>query len=282
MKSFRGRVAVVTGAGSGIGRALALDLGLRGAKLALSDVNAAGLAETEALARAKGFEVDSAPLDVADAADFEAYAGRVHAKFGIVHELYNNAGITKGSTEFLKMRPQDFDQILRVNFGGVVNGTRAFLPHLIASGDGALINISSLNGLMAQPSLSAYCSSKFAVRGFTETIRTEMLVAGHPVQVVVVHPGGVRTNIANAGLAPDIEMTPQERAEAERRVRFYNEKLLTMSPEEAARLILDGVARGRIRIVVTSMAVWVDRLIRPLPEGYPQRIAARAKAMQGM
>jgi len=279
MTSFRDKVAAVTGAGSGIGRALALGLGARGAKLALSDVNPTGLAETEALGGARGFEVDAAVLDVADAAAFETYARAVKAKFGAVHQLYNNAGITTGSTDFLAMRPRDFDQILQVNFGGVVNGTRAFLPLLIESGAGALVNISSLNGLMAQAKLSAYCASKFAVRGFTEAIRTEMLLAGHPVQVVVVHPGGVKTNIANSGLAPDIELTPEERAQAERRIRFYNEKLLTMAPEEAARLILDGVAKGRSRIVITRTALWLDRLIRLTPERYPRRVAALQKRM---
>jgi len=279
MTSFRDKVAAVTGAGSGIGRALALGLGARGAKLALSDVNPTGLAETEALGGARGFEVDAAVLDVADAAAFETYARAVKAKFGAVHQLYNNAGITTGSTDFLAMRPRDFDQILQVNFGGVVNGTRAFLPLLIESGAGALVNISSLNGLMAQAKLSAYCASKFAVRGFTEAIRTEMLLAGHPVQVVVVHPGGVKTNIANSGLAPDIELTPEERAQAERRIRFYNEKLLTMAPEEAARLILDGVAKGRSRIVITRTALWLDRLIRLTPERYPRRVAALQNRM---
>jgi len=117
------------------------------------------------------------------------------------------------------------------------------------------------------------------VRGFTEAIRTEMLLAGHPVQVVVVHPGGVKTNIANSGLAPDIELTPEERAQAERRIRFYNEKLLTMAPEEAARLILDGVAKGRSRIVITRTALWLDRLIRLTPERYPRRVAALQKRM---
>jgi len=279
MTSFRDKVAAVTGAGSGIGRALALGLGARGAKLALSDVNPTGLAETEALGGARGFEVDAAVLDVADAAAFETYARAVKAKFGAVHQLYNNAGITTGSTDFLAMRPRDFDQILQVNYRGVVNATRALLPLLIESGAGALVNISSLNGLMAQAKLSAYCASKFAVRGFTEAIRTEMLLAGHPVQVVVVHPGGVKTNIANSGLAPDIELTPEERAQAERRIRFYNEKLLTMAPEEAARLILDGVAKGRSRIVITRTALWLDRLIRLTPERYPRRVAALQKRM---
>jgi NAD(P)-dependent dehydrogenase (short-subunit alcohol dehydrogenase family) len=276
MSLFSGKVAVVTGAGSGIGRALALGLAARGAKLALSDINEATLAETTALVGA-GAEVDARWLDVSDAASFAVYAAAVSNRFGIVHQLYNNAGVARGSRLFLEMRCQDFDAILRINFGGVVNGSRAFLPHLIASGAGCLVNISSLNGLMAQGALSAYVASKFAVRGFTEAIRVEMLMAGHPVQVVVVHPGGVRTNIANAAFNDDVEISEEERKRAQRRIRMYNEKFLTMAPEEAARQILDGVQRGRSRIVITSRAIWLDRLIRLRPESYPRRVAAMQK-----
>jgi NAD(P)-dependent dehydrogenase (short-subunit alcohol dehydrogenase family) len=281
MSPFAGKAAVVTGAGSGIGRALALGLAARGAKLALSDIDEAGLAETGALVRKAGGEADLRHVDVGDAASVSAYATEVKKRLGTVHQLYNNAGITRGSRPFLEMRPQDFAAIMRVNFDGVVNGTRAFLPHLIASGAGCLVNISSLNGLMAQPHLSAYVASKFAVRGFTETIRAEMLVAGHPVQVVVVHPGGVHTNIANSSIPDDAVLTEAERARAKKRIQVYNEKLLTMPPDEAARVILDGVARGRTRIVVTTQAVWVDRLVRLLPVGYVRRVAAIETATFG-
>jgi NAD(P)-dependent dehydrogenase (short-subunit alcohol dehydrogenase family) len=281
MSLFSGKVAAVTGAGSGIGRALALGLAARGARLALSDINEAGLAETATLVRANGTEVDAKRFDVSDAAAFAAYAASVLNRFGIVHQLYNNAGITRASLPFLKMRPEDFDLVLAVNFGGVVNGTRAFLPHLVASGAGLLVNISSLNGLMAQAGLSAYAASKFAIRGFTETIRMEMLTAGLPVQLAVVHPGGVRTNIASAAIQDGAGMTAGERAQAEKRIRIYNEKLLKMSPEEAARIILDGIERGRSRIVVTSEAIWLDRLVRLIPGSYPRLLAAVHKKLFG-
>ena len=281
MSPFAGKVAVVTGAGSGIGRALALGLAARGARLALSDIDDNGLAETAALVRHCGAEADAQNLDVADAPNFSAYADDVRGRFGAVHQLYGNAGTTRGSAPFLEMRPEDFAAILRVNFDGVVNGARAFLPHLIASGAGCLVNISSLNGLMAQPGLSAYVASKFAVRGFTEAIRAEMLLAGHPVQVVVVHPGGVRSNIANAAIPDDVVLTGDQCARAEKRLRIYNEKLLTMPPERAARVILDGVARGRTRIVVTAQAVWFDRLVRLSPAGYVSRIVAAEKKIFG-
>ena len=150
---------------------------------------------------------------------------------------------------------------------------------LLEFGAGCLVNISSLNGVMAQGGLSAYVASKFAVRGFTESIRVEMLMAGYPVQVVVVHPGGVRTNIANAAMQDGAELPEEERKRTENLMRFYNEKLLKMAPEQAARLILDGVERGRSRIVITSQAIWLDRLVRFMPESYPRRVAAAQKKL---
>ena len=277
MSKFKGKVAVVTGAASGIGRALALDLAGRGAKLALSDVNAEGLEETAKLARDKGAEVHTQLLDVGDEAAVNAYAKAVKAHFGVVHQLYNNAGITRGSREFVDMNPADFDGIMRVNFFGVLYGTRAFLPFLIESGDGAVVNISSLNGLMAQPGLTAYCSSKFAVRGFTEALRSEMIVYGQKVQVVAVHPGGVRTNIANAAIPSEGEVSSEEMEIAKKRARFYNKKLLKMPAEKAAKIILNGVARGRNRIVITTLAILIDYLVRLLPSSYVGIVARESK-----
>lgn len=280
MSRFHDKTCAVTGAGSGIGRALALGLAARGARLALSDVDADALAETRALV--PGIEVAATVLDVSDPAAMTAWAEASAARFGAVHQLYNNAGIAGGGA-FLEMRQGEFERVMQVNFQGVVNGTRAFLPRLVASGDGALVNISSLNGLMAQGGASAYCASKFAVRGFTESIRIEMLMARAPVQVVVVHPGGVATRIAEsaaARAAPHLR-TDDEKARAERIARVYREKLLRMPPEEAARAILDGVARGRSRIVVTRTAVWLDRLVRLFPEGYPPRVAAEQAKLFG-
>lgn len=281
MSAFENKVAVVTGAGSGIGRALALGLAQRGAKLAISDIDPVGLAETDTMLRAAGTQSFCRPLDVADAAAFADYAGAVKAHYGVIHQLYNNAGTTLGSRPFLEMRTEHFETVMNVNFWGVVNGTRAFLPHLIESGEGALVNISSLNGLMAQPELSAYCSSKFAVRGFTETVRGEMMMAGHNMQVVVVHPGGVKTNIANYGRPKDEVLSEDEEVLAEERLRLYNEKLLKMSPEEAASIILKGVERGRSRIVITRQAIFLDWLVRALPQTYPKLVVAAMRRALG-
>jgi NAD(P)-dependent dehydrogenase (short-subunit alcohol dehydrogenase family) len=256
--TFSGKVAVVTGAGSGIGRQLALELARRGARVAVSDVNDAGLAETaELLANA---DVHAGHLDVSDRQAVLDYAGEVAAHFGTVHQVYNNAGISGGGRGVADTGWEVFDRVLAVNLFGVINGTKAFLPHLISSGDGHVVNISSLNGFFAQPTLGPYCTSKFGVRGFTETLRAELLLAKAPVKVTVVHPGGVKTGIASASAGAD-ELTDEDR----RRIRIYNEKLLKMPAADAARIICDGVAAGRSRVLVGRDAKAVDALVRLAP-----------------
>ncbi|WP_222195826.1 SDR family NAD(P)-dependent oxidoreductase [Modestobacter italicus] len=272
MSSVQGKVAVVTGAGSGIGRQLAFELARRGARLAVSDVDEAGLAATTARAEALGAQVHSTRLDVTDRDAVVDHAAAVAGHFGVVHQVYNNAGVAGGGP-VLDSDWADYDRILGVNLFGVLHGTKAFLPHLIASGDGHVVNVSSLNGIMAQASINAYSASKFAVRGFTEALRAEMLLAGHPVQVSVVHPGGVRTNIATAAFEhsrADGQVTPEDEA----RMRVYNEKLLRMPAEQAARIVVDGVEAGKPRILVGNDAKAVDLLVRLFPATYP-RIAAR-------
>ncbi|WP_410661513.1 SDR family NAD(P)-dependent oxidoreductase [Amycolatopsis sp. lyj-112] len=272
MSGVRGKVAVVTGAGSGIGRQLALELARRGARPAVSDVDEAGLAETVVQLKALGADARSAVLDVSDRPAVEAYAAEVVEQFGVVHQIYNNAGVAGGGQTILEADWESYNRTLGVNLFGVINGTKAFLPHLIDSGDGHVVNISSLNGIMAQPTLSAYCAGKFAVRGFTETLRTEMILGKHPVGVTVVHPGGVKTGIASSSLreaqARGIEPTAEQLA----RVRLYNEKLLKMPADRAARIILDGVEAGKPRVLVGNDAKMVDRLVRLLPRLYPKLI----------
>jgi NAD(P)-dependent dehydrogenase (short-subunit alcohol dehydrogenase family) len=278
MSGFEGRVAAVTGAGSGIGRALAVALARRGAKLALSDVDEAGLAETARLAQ--GAEVHQARLDVADRTAFEAYAAEVAAHYGRVNQVYNNAGIAFSRT-VLESEWSDYERVLGVNLWGVIHGTKAFLPHLIASGDGHVVNISSLNGFMAQGEMSHYVSSKFAVRGFTETLRMEMLAEGHPVRVTSVHPGGVKTNIADKALEAARDLGMEVTAEHEQRRRVYNEKLLRMSPDEAAEIILRGVERNRPRVLVGNDARLVDLMVRAFPAGYVRAVLASTKRLTG-
>ena len=175
MSSFTGKVAVVTGAGSGIGRALALALGHRGARLAISDVNGDGLADTADQLKSLGAATHAQQLDVSDRQAVQAYASAVAEHYGVVHQLYNNAGIAGASATVQETEYAAYERIIAINLWGVINGTKEFLPHLIASGDGHVINVSSLNGFMGQASMTGYCSTKFAVRGFSESLRAEML-----------------------------------------------------------------------------------------------------------
>jgi NAD(P)-dependent dehydrogenase (short-subunit alcohol dehydrogenase family) len=267
--SFRGKVAVVTGAGSGIGRQLALGLARRGARLALADVDDAGLAASADMVKALGADVHTAHIDVSDRQAVENHAAAVAEHYGVVHQVYNNAGIATSAT-VLESQWDVYERVLAVNLWGVLHGTRAFLPYLIASGDGHVVNVSSINGILGQPSISAYCASKFAVRGFTEALRGEMTAAGHPVRVTVVHPGGVKTNIANASLAraeaAGQEISPEQRE----RVRTYNDRVLRMPAEKAAEIILDGVAACKGRILVGRDAKAIDLLVRLLPAHAPR------------
>jgi len=250
MRNFEDRVVVITGAGSGIGRALAVHLAARGALLALSDIDETGLAETVRRVRAAGArDVSAERLDVSDRDAFPAYAESVVSRFGRVNVLINNAGVALDGA-FLDVGYEDMDWIMGVNFWGAVHGTRSFLPHLIASGDGHIVTISSLFGLLSVPNQSLYNASKYAVRGLTESIRQEMLVAGHPVGVTVVHPGGVRTGIARNARSAGARSA----ADIEAANRRFEEKLARTSAERAAEIILGGVARNKARVLVGADA----------------------------
>jgi NADP-dependent 3-hydroxy acid dehydrogenase YdfG len=266
MSAFEGKVAVITGAGSGIGRALALNLAKKGAKLALSDIDTDGLAETVRQAQALGAHVKSDRVNVAEREAVLAYADAVVAHFGQVNQVYNNAGIAyNGNVE--KSEFKDIERIIDVDFWGVVNGTKAFLPHLIASGDGHVVNISSLFGLIAIPGQSAYNAAKFAVRGFTEALRQEMLIAKHPVKVTCVHPGGIKTAVARNATVADGENL-QTFAE------FFDKRLAIHSPEMAADTIINAVAKGRARVVVGWEAKAFDLLARISGPSYQRVVAA--------
>ncbi|MFZ3391911.1 SDR family NAD(P)-dependent oxidoreductase [Rhodococcus sp. 7Tela_A2] len=265
MSEFEGRVVVITGAASGIGRALAVDLAGRGATLALSDVDTVGLAETARLASSLGAEVKSDHLDVTQREAVYAYADAVVARFGKVNQLYNNAGIAYHG-EFERSEFKDIERIVDVDFWGVVNGTKAFLPHLIASGDGHLINVSSLFGLLGIPGQTAYNAAKFAVRGFTESLRQEMLIAKHPVRVTCVHPGGIKTAIARNAAVPDGD-------DQQSFAQFFDSKLARTTPEAAAKTILRGVRKNRPRVLIGADAKLLDGWVRIVGPSY-QRVVA--------
>ncbi len=263
MEGFAGKVAVVTGAGSGIGQALALELGRSGAKVAISDVDVDGLAQTEDQLKAIGAQVKSDRLDVTEREAFLAYADAVAEHFGKVNQIYNNAGIAfSGDVEISQFK--DIERVMDVDFWGVVNGTKAFLPHLIASGDGHVINVSSLFGLMSVPGQAAYNAAKFAVRGFTEALRQEMALAGHPVGVTTVHPGGIKTAIArNAVVAEGLDR--------EKMAKMFDKRLARTSPKRAAQIILEAVRKDKARVLVGADAKALDLLVRLTGSGY-QRI----------
>jgi NAD(P)-dependent dehydrogenase (short-subunit alcohol dehydrogenase family) len=268
MKDFTGKVAVITGAGSGIGRALACELAGRGAKLAISDVNSVAVAETAALCEKQGVQAKGYVLDVADRAAVHAHADEVVADFGGANLVVNNAGVAlMASVE--EMSYEDFDWIVGINFWGVVHGTKAFLPHLIASGDGHLVNVSSVFGLVGVPTQSAYNATKFAVRGFTEALRQEMLLESRPVGVSCVHPGGIRTNIARDARGGG------DRTADEKAGEFA--KVARTTPESAARTIVRGVQRNSARILIGPDAYLIDAAPRVLGSGYQSLNVAGAK-----
>jgi NAD(P)-dependent dehydrogenase (short-subunit alcohol dehydrogenase family) len=280
MSRFRDRVAVVTGAGSGIGQALALGLAGRGARLALSDIDADRLALTADAVTAAGAQVHSQILDISDRTAVALYATQVAAHYGAVHQVYNNAGIA-GESTVLANDYAAYERILRVNLWGVIHGTKEFLPYLIESGSGHVVNVSSINGVAAQPGGSAYSTSKFGVRGFTEALRAEMIAAKHPVRVSVVHPGGIRTNIANAALS-NVSASGMQLTQADRdRVEMFNDKILKMPTHDAAAIILNGVALNRPRILVGNDARMIDAIARMAPRIYPRLVVALEKRLFG-
>ena len=273
MSRVQDKVAVVTGAGSGIGRALAVVLARRGARVAISDVNEEGLSQTSERVNALGGEAHTALLDVSDRDAVSAYASAVVEHFGVVHQIYNNAGIAGGAVPVTECDYETYEKIIAINLWGVINGTKEFLPYLIESGDGHVVNISSLNGLVAQASMTGYCTTKFAVRGFTESLRAEMLSLRSPVRVTVVHPGGIATNIATSALEEAQRAGREITDEQRQRAEAYNEKLLKMSPARAAEIIVDGVEANRSRILVGNDAKGVDLLVRLLPRTHPRLMA---------
>jgi hypothetical protein len=270
MKELADKVVVITGAASGIGRALALEAARRGAVLALSDIDTPGLQETAHLVhRSTGRRTRVDKLDVRDREAWQEYADAVVADLGRVNAVVNNAGVAL-SGDVQDVDHDQFALVMDVDFWGVVHGTRTFLPHLIASGDGAVVNVSSLFGILAVPGQAAYAAAKFGVRGFTEALRQEMLVHRHPVTVTCVHPGGVRTAIArNADAAGDVDQVAH--------AQFFDRHLARTTAEKAARTIVEGMLAEKPRVLVGADAKVLDAFVRLTGSGY-QRVVARVTA----
>jgi NADP-dependent 3-hydroxy acid dehydrogenase YdfG len=258
VKDFSGRVAAITGAGSGIGQALAVDLSQRGCNLALSDVNEEGLAETVLRCEQSSVKVTPTALDVADREAMFAWADAVVADHGKVNIIANNAGVALGASA-IGQSLQDFEWVMNVNFWGVVHGTQAFLPHLRSAGEGHIINVSSVFGLISIPTQSAYNASKFGVRGFTDSLRMELEIDPCGVSCTTIHRNA-RTDesMLIAGSDPD---------------EFIEEfdRLARTTPEKAAKQILRAVERNRRRALIGPDAVLFD-IVSRLPAGLYQRV----------
>lgn len=253
-------VVVLTGAGSGIGRALAIALAERGCHLALADINVANLNGTLELIRNPPGRMSVHALDVADRQAVAAFPQEVLQAHGRVNMVINNAGVALGGT-FEQVSEADFDWLMRVNFDSVVCMTRAFLPFLHQVSEARIVNLSSLFGLITPPGQAAYCASKFAVRGFSNALRHEL--EGTHIGVTVVHPGGVNTAIAQSAKGP-AGADPEEEA----RNRKAVQKMLRLPPAEAARIIVEGIERNRARVLVGSDAKVLAMLERLMPVSY--------------
>jgi short-subunit dehydrogenase len=265
--TLRGGVAVITGAASGIGAALALNLARRGMHLALVDLNAIGLASVAAQATANGVTVSTHAMDVADHAAVAALPAAVLATHGRVTVLVNNAGVALGGL-FEQVDADDFDWLMAINFGATVRLTRAFLPVLAREGAAQLVNVSSIFGIIAPPAQTAYSASKFAVRGFSESLRHELEMAGSPVGVTLVHPGGVRTAISeNARLAKGLDAADIARERANWR------SLLALAPAAAAEIIATGLVRRAPRVLVGKDAQGAALVQRLFPVTYWKHVA---------
>jgi NADP-dependent 3-hydroxy acid dehydrogenase YdfG len=268
MAYVQGKIAVITGAASGIGRALALQLNRDGCELFLSDINEGGLNETVSLLTRKDIPTVSQVLDVASKDEVHAWADRIAASKGHVDIVINNAGVALLAT-VEECDYANLEWLMGINFWGVVYGTQAFLPLLRKSRQGHLVNLSSVFGLIAVPTQSAYNAAKFAVRGYTEALRQEM--AGTNVHVCCVHPGGIKTNIARVARGGNQTLTPEQRGQ-----EF--ERLAKTSPEVAAQKIITAIEKRKPRLLIGRDAVIISLMCRLFPVSYTRFIPRLDKA----
>ncbi len=257
MKTFKNKIAVVTGAGSGIGQALAKELANKGAILILSDKNADTLSNTEKIIQQIGAECYPYVVDVANEHEIIQFTDAVLKKFHHIDLLFNNAGYALGKISLKELKMDDFKNIMNVNLYGVIHHTKLFLDVLLQRPEAAIINISSLFGLVGIADQVPYCTTKFAVRGFTESLRMELI--NTPVEVYCVHPGGINTNIYKNAVHYEKNPTLDQK---------FQKALERTSPEEAAKVILKHIERKEERILIGIDAILTDRLARTMPSGY--------------
>ncbi len=265
MRDFVAKTVVITGAGSGIGRSLALQFAGKGAFVAISDIDSDALRETEEMVQRAGGRAFASVLDVADRAAVYQYANSVHAEYQQVDVVINNAGVTV-SERIEDLDYDDFEWVMNINFWGVVYGTKAFLPLLKQSKEAYIVNISSLFGIMAFPTQGAYNASKFAVRGFTEALRYEL--ADSSVTPICVHPGGIDTNIVrNARFRHGEDGSTDHEAAADEFSRMAK-----TSPDEASALIIEAIQKRNRRLLIGGDARLFDAVQRLLPSSYDRLV----------
>jgi short-subunit dehydrogenase len=275
MTAIRGSAAAVTGAASGIGRALALELAARGCDLALADRDEAGLQSVAAeIGRHHPQKVTLHRVDVGEPAQIVDFAQAAVAAHPALNILINNAGVTLMG-QFHEVDQAEMDWLMNINFWGVVHGTRAFLPHLSQRREAHIVNLSSLFGLIAPPGQAAYVAAKFAVRGFSESLRHELQAAQSPVRLSVVHPGGVATNIVRNARSGSGVTDNARRAQAIERF----DRLAKTTPQAAALRIIVGIENNQPRILIGSDARLMDLLQRLRPATYWAPIARRIEKM---
>ena len=273
MKSFANKVAAITGAGSGMGQQLAVLLAKAGCAVAISDINQKGLDETVKLLKPYSVKVTVDVVNTADEAAVFGWADKVQREHGKVNLIFNNAGIAMANTvEGHSIK--DYERMMAVNFWGVIYGTKAFLPYLKQSGEGHIINTSSIFGLTAQPSQSAYNASKFAVRGFTESLRQELDLENCGVSATCVHPGGIKTNIAhNAEMSNNLSKLGMD----SKKSKATADKVMRIPAVKAAQIILDGVKANKRRVLIGPEAYAVDGLQRLFPTAYQKLFVMGSK-----
>ncbi|MCP4130415.1 MAG: SDR family oxidoreductase [bacterium] len=263
MKNLSGKVAAITGAASGMGREIAILLAKEGCCLALSDMNKEGLAETAELAAFDNIKISQHELDVSNKDAVYCFADDVVKEHSTVNIIINNAGV--GLTAGVEtMEYSDFEWIMNINFWGVVYGTKAFLPYIKKTGEGRIVNISSVFGLVGIPTQSAYCATKFAVRGFTESLQQELELIEGDIMAISVHPGGIKTNIMHGSR---IEASNNLVGEKEKAVAKFD-KIAQTSAHEAALQILNAIKKNSKRLLIGKDARMIDRFQRLFPSYY--------------
>ncbi|MBV1883931.1 MAG: SDR family oxidoreductase [Pseudomonadales bacterium] len=272
MKELTNTVAAVTGAASGIGQAVAIGLAREGCHVAVSDINEAGLQETVKILQSMGAVVTAQKLDVTDRSAVEAWAAKTAEELGGINIIVNNAGVGLSAT-VEDMSYEDFEWLMDINFWGVVYGTKAFLPYLQKEEQGHIVNISSVAGIVSAPTGSAYCAAKFAVRGFTESLRQELEISGSGVSCTTIHPGGIKTNIARTSRVTESEMLPMDQDD----MADDFSKIAMTTPEGAAKVIIEGIQKNSRRVLIGKDALAIDIVQRVLPTTYQRLVTMATK-----